>query len=461
MRRCGGMGLLGLALLAIAGCGDDGGSPQSPTRTATPLAPTPTSTAVSASATPTASPTTNPTAIQTFVAELFPPLVAPTPIATPTFGQALGIVVAVTLGNPQQRYYYAFGQFPSYSSSSTPEGPLLDLPPDQIAFEIGSNTKVFNATVLARAVLDDPPTQVKVTLDTPIQDLLGAAGVELQPPPGPNPTPVTLRALATQSATFPFYACNDTQPYVQSELWCFLNNWTPPYAADTYWSYSDAGFITLSECTSYAFNQTYGTADQLLMDLVVTPLDMSHTAIVSGPSSAPANLAQGFNQDVMGAYSRDPLPDYPADNAGSGNLTSTPADMLTFLEAQMGGVDDPGLAQAIALTQEEAFPSMGLAWQLGGHFLIKNGKLGGWTSYMIVNPELRVGVMVFSNTGDSDQSDDPDNLNTTLDMAGRRLAEKITNVTIPTFGWPTPPTPPTCPSAFPICVEATPTPTPS
>lgn len=457
---------LGL-VTTLAGCAGNGAPLASGTATVTAATALPTTATSASSATPTPSPTTNPTAIQTFVAGLFPPLIAPTP-SLAEYGQAVGIVVAVTLGNPEQRYYFAFGQFPKYPSQG-PDGELLDLAPQQIAFEIGSNTKVFNATVLARAIVNDPPPQVPITLDTPIQDLLGPAGVQLLPPPGPSPTPITLRSLATQTAAFPYYACNDSQPYVQSELWCFLDNWTPPYAPDTSWFYSDAGFITLAECTSYAYNQSYGTADQLIADLILTPLGMNETAIVSGPMDAPPNLAQGFNQNADGAYTQSVLPTYPADNAGSGNLTSTPADMLTFLEAQMGGVSDAGLAQAIALTQQEAFTSMGLAWQIAGDWVIKNGKLGGWTSYMIVNPALRIGVMVFCNTGDAEQTngrpnnpdDTSNNLDTTIDAAGRQLAEQIARATIPPFTWPSPATPPSCAAAFPTCPAATPTvPTP-
>ncbi len=439
-----GVGVLAFVIGLLPGCGGNDSSPPRAT-------PTPTVTG-----TPTTTPTPDTCAtIAVYANALFPTLVA-TPNSTPTPGeaQAIGIVAAVTLGSPEQRCYFAYGVFPQYGATD-PSGPLLELPAEQIEFEIGSNTKVFNTTVLAAAVNGNPPAQVEITLDTPVQDLVAAGGVHLQQPTGV----ITLRHLATQTATFVDHPCNDASPYTLDDLWCFLNNWVPQYPPSQYWFYSDVGFITLAECTSYAFYQEYGQADALIESLILQPLAMTDTVIISEENQYPdilARLAAGFTVTPEGRYVPTTLPPYPPDNAGSGNLTSTPADMMTFLEAQMGVGGTEALQAAIRLTQQPAETSMGLAWQLAPDgWLIKNGILGGWQTYMIVNPALKVGVMVFSNsgTGLSPNNRDMPGLDSAIDSHGRQLAERIAEVTVGPFTWATPSPDPSCATPFPTCSD--------
>lgn len=443
-RRDGGGTAMALAVALLVGCGGNDDSPPQATQTPT------------ITGTPTTTPTPDTCAtIGSIANALFPTIVA-APDTTPTPGEpkAVGIVAAVTLGRPEQRCFFSYGVFPQYGASN-PSGPLLDLPADQIEFEIGSNTKVFNAIVLAAAVNDNPPAQVKITLDTPVQDLVAAANVHLQQPTGT----ITLRHLATQTATFVDHPCNDASPYLQDDLWCFLNNWVPQYAPGQYWFYSDVGFITLAECTSYAFTQQYGNTDELIQDIILQPLAMTETVFLTEQNPHPeirARLAAAFEATPEGRYVPTTLPPYPPDNAGSGNLTATPADMMTFLEAQMGVGGNQALQDAIDLTQQPAEISMGLAWQLAAEgWLIKNGVLGGWQTYMIVNPALKVGVMVFSNSGTGLSPNDRDmpSLDNEVDSRGRQLAEGIAEVTVGPFTWATPSPDPSCPTPFPTCSD--------
>jgi CubicO group peptidase (beta-lactamase class C family) len=123
----------------------------------------------------------NANGIGTIIHRLFSPLVAPLGVPEPE--KSVGILVGVTVAG--QRYYFRFGQVNLHEGGT---GPVEDT----VVF-IGSNTKVFTATLLALAA-----SQTSVTQDTRVTDLL-PADIILKQPHGD----ILLWHLATHSAGFP------------------------------------------------------------------------------------------------------------------------------------------------------------------------------------------------------------------------------------------------------------------
>ena len=95
---------------------------------------------------------------------------------------------------------------------------------------------------------------------------------------------------------------------------------------------------------------------------------------------------------------------------GAGALRSTAADLLTFLDAQLGSAP-PGLAEAMRATHEprasRRAPSVGLGWMIlpdrdqPGPVLWHDGGTGGFRSVAGFVAEMEASVVVLSNSARS------------------------------------------------------------
>jgi beta-lactamase class C len=99
-----------------------------------------------------------------------------------------------------------------------------------------------------------------------------------------------------------------------------------------------------------------------------------------------------------------PFIDYNSAALGAGALTSTLADMLTFLDNQIA---PPAtiLGEAISLTQETQGHqnlSMGMAWQKGDGYFEKNGLAVGYATYMAFDKKSKFGIFAMANSRSSD-----------------------------------------------------------
>ena len=376
----------------------------------------------------------NPNGISTIVDRLFSPLVAPLGIPEPK--QSVGILVGATVAG--QRYYFRFGQVDLH------EGGTSSIE-DTVVF-IGSNTKVFTATLLALAA-----SQTSTTQDTRVTDLL-PSDVILKQPHGD----ILLWHLATHSAGFPTPVCGQRPAfgdYPFSSLGAFLNGFSPPYAPGRYWVYSNPGFALLGVLLSHAYaggdstfnwDATYQNWPALVVDRVTAPLGMTSTQV--DYSTVKAKVAQGYNYhpatSLPPAYKAVDPPNWVLTSAGlgAGALSSTLADMLTFLEAEISPPEgDLGLA--MRQTQKVHPPSnvlsMGLGWQLSNDYFDKNGGFDGYETYMAFDATHKVGVFVFGNTSGG--------AGDVITTSGRILLGELRGIQAMRSTFPTPPEVPQCP----------------
>ncbi|WP_394538090.1 serine hydrolase [Lysobacter enzymogenes] len=327
----------------------------------------------------------------------FEPLVARDAVAP---GLSPGLLVGVV--HDRARYCFGLGELPLCDGAGA--APAVE----DLVFMIGSNTKVFTATLLALSELGELPGS-HARLDTRVSELL-PVGVTLHEFDG---DPITLRHLATHTAGYPKGPCPPYTfgNYAFDASTRFLASFQPHYPPGRRWFYSNQGFALLGallagawadprQLTSAGWGPRYWRWPQLAMRRLVEPLGLSSTQV--GYAAVRDRLLRSFAIDG-GQYAGIEPAAIVMDSAalGAGALSSTLADMLSFLQRQFAPSDD-ALGRAIALTQLQAVDdlAMGLGWQLGEDLLYKDGLVQGYSSFMTVDPRQRVGVFAFANSRD-------------------------------------------------------------
>ena len=267
-------------------------------------------------------------------------------------------------------------------------------PDADTVFEIGSITKTFTATALAREVQTSP-----LTLDTPVAGLL--PGFHL---PSRGGKAITLGLLAEQFSGLPSLPGN-LQPadldnpyadYDEARLKRFLASYALPRDPGAAYAYSNLGFGLLGEALAGHAHLPYRA---LLHRDVLDPLGMSSTDTHLTPALR-AHLAPGH--DEMGKpaanWSFDVL-------AGAGALLSDGRDMLRYLEANMGRGKTP-LDAAMRLAHQPrrsigGDDRIGLAWMTrhtdAGDVIWHNGETGGYASFIGFAADGRRGVVILAN----------------------------------------------------------------
>jgi serine-type D-Ala-D-Ala carboxypeptidase/endopeptidase len=291
-----------------------------------------------------------------------------------------------------------FGSLLDQSGNPMPFSP--DTP-----FEIASITKTFTATVYAallqsgqvqrsdtlakylgsqapHAPVPQPPAEV---LDIPLFDLADyTSGLPADDENGDN---------TGDDVTYPT-SLDEYNNYTEQDMFNFLassqftTNVPPPEMVSMY-TYSNLGFSLLAIALQAAAGaDNFG---DLIGSEILLPLGMSETQVYG--SSLSALLPQGFDQ--KGIQQPTGWQRFPA-YYGAGGLVSTPNDMMTWLQFNMGMVASQSLGGVLPVVQSQAAPkvspTLGLGWFLDGrkqsglelNVIQKNGDLAGFCSQMVL-----------------------------------------------------------------------------
>ena len=313
-------------------------------------------------------------------------------------------------------------------------------------FELGSETKVFTADLLAYLVAEG-----RVSLDDEVQKYAPADIVV--PTWGEERKPLTLRDLATHQAGLPDYpenfdlgcgaddpGCANPRPgYEQMMMWHALQNHELLWEPGTKWLYSNFGFgllgMILSDVVTPDVPKAQPPAYQPALEgAFLDALGMSSTMLET-PS---ARLATPYSPENGYAF--------PWDNtnafSGAGGLISDADDMGTFVAAHLGylSTDAPLGVREMATTLQPqrsiaescslkpspphhppADPAsydckqvdfqMGLGWQLhadgrnvGVPWAFKDGGTQGSSTETSLAPGLGVGVTTLYTQARSSES---------------------------------------------------------
>ncbi|MFD0036791.1 serine hydrolase domain-containing protein [Streptomyces anulatus] len=230
-----------------------------------------------------------------------------------------------------------------HTGGSGEPGPV---PRELMGYELGSASKPFAGLLLARLV-----AQGRVRYADRAADLL-APGF----PVHPAVRRITLRHLLTHTSGLPglpadFYPQAvprwSTDPYggypADRVVRAFLRA-RPRHRPGTRWHYSNFAVSVLGHTLAAATGTPW---EVLLHQQVLAPLGLDATRVRPGPEGA----------DAVG-HRRDGTPVPALDTGGftaAGAVRATPLDLLTFLEAHLGGPDprdptprDPTLSAALA-----------------------------------------------------------------------------------------------------------------
>jgi D-alanyl-D-alanine-carboxypeptidase/D-alanyl-D-alanine-endopeptidase len=299
-------------------------------------------------------------------------------------GQYPALVIAVVDGD--RGGVYSYGKL---DQGNAPDADTV--------FEIGSITKTFTATLLAKAVLDG-----KLKLDMPVASLLPGFSI-----PSRNGKAITLENLAMQHSGLPrmptnIAPANENDPFADydgAKLKAFLAGYKLPRDPGSDYEYSNVGVGLLGYAMAQYAHVTY---DGLLHAQIVDPLGM-HASDTALSDRMRAHLASGHDESGKPAanWNFDAL-------VGAGAIKSSGADMLLFLKANMGLLRTP-LYPAMQLAQQPRASApairpddrIGLVWMTqhgdDGDVIWHNGGTGGYRSFIGFTGDRRHGVVVLTN----------------------------------------------------------------
>jgi CubicO group peptidase (beta-lactamase class C family) len=296
--------------------------------------------------------------------------------------EVVGCVVGIVRGGETQ--VLAYGETEK-GSKKAPDGKTI--------YEIGSASKAFTGVLLADAV-----NAGLVKLDDSLQTHV-PKGVKV---PVKDDKPMTLEHLATHTSGLPRLPSNmrpknPSNPYADytpKQMAEFLTSHELRRVPGEY-EYSNYGMGLLGHVLAKKQGTTY---EKLLIDRIAKPLGMSDTCITLN-----AEQRKRFAPPYNVSLAADKNWDVPT-LAGAGAIRSTANDLLKFLQASLADNKEP-LTKAIQLAFEKRHTmedglAIGLGWHIARDGITRwhNGMTGGYSSWISVVPEAKVGVVVLSNT---------------------------------------------------------------
>jgi len=270
-------------------------------------------------------------------------------------------------------------------------------------FNIASVRKVFEAIVLAQAVLRG---------GLRFDDRVAQYVTELQH--GGTIREVTLGQLASHTSGLLLPTDHPPWPdhgYTLDGFIHALNAWTPepgqrPGQVHTY---THAGYVLLQLALERRFGLPIG---QLISQRVLKPLGMHATVLpthhLDDEHTPLPGAVQGYGEagEPIGVPgNQQSYYEFP----GTGQMFSSARDLATLLAAYLGDDEtDPDLRMAMQLTQRGVFrisphATQALAWEVnnfGGPTIVdKPGGVDNASAYIGMVPGQRLGVVILTNRG--------------------------------------------------------------
>jgi CubicO group peptidase (beta-lactamase class C family) len=258
---------------------------------------------------------------------------------------------------------------------------------EQTLFEIGSVSKTLTATLGAYAVvkgamqLDD-----KASRHAPW--LKGSAFDS-----------ITMGELATYSAGgLPLQFPEEVDS--SEKMRAYYRQWAPVYSPGSHRQYSNPSIGLFGHLAASSLKQPFAP----LMEQTLLPgLGMHHT-YVNVPKQAMASYAYGYSKEDKPIRVN---PGMLADEAYG--IKTSSADLLRFVKANIGGVDDKALQQAISLTHQGHYSvggmTQGLGWESYAYPVTEQTLLAGNSAKVILEanptaaPRESGSQVLFNKTG--------------------------------------------------------------
>lgn len=291
--------------------------------------------------------------------------------------QLVGLSVGLVHGGASYVHHYG-----------TTERGRLRPPTSRTIYAIASITKTFTGTLLAQAAVAG-----NVRLDDDVRKHLDGEfpGLQFQG------QPVRLFHLLNHRSGLPTDLAPPGAASDPASLYDRLREvvlTTPPGRE---FHYSNAAAQLLGRVLERVGGASY---EQLVHRRIAAPLGMQDTSLILTPAGH-TRLATGYDESGRA------VSDDTARLQAAGGLKSSLADMLAYARWHMEERD-----AAVRLSHQPTFVeghySVGLNWQIltadGRRVLWQEGTVPGYTSYCIVEPELRLALVVLANESDPGSS---------------------------------------------------------
>lgn len=252
---------------------------------------------------------------------------------------------------------------------------------EQTLFEIGSVSKTYTSTLGAYAVvkggfkIDD-----KVSRHAPW--LKGSAF-----------DGITMAELATYSAGgLPLQFPDEVESVEQMQA--YYRQWTPAYQPGSHRQYSNPSIGLFGYLAASSLQQPFA---RLMEQTLLPGLGMHHTYL-EVPKQAMGDYAYGYSKEDKPIRVN---PGMLADEAYG--IKTSSADLLAFVKANISGVDDKALQQAISLTHQGRYSvgemTQGLGWESYAYPVSEQTLLAGNSSAVIYNANPVKPVAASQETG--------------------------------------------------------------
>ena len=300
-------------------------------------------------------------------------------------------------------------------------------------FRIASHSKLFTAISIMQL-----REQGKVRLDDPVSQHLSWFRVK---PAGDDDGPITVEQLLTHSSGLPREAgdhwVTGKFPTAEEVRTIVATDRQAAFAPAVRWKYSNLAYTIAGMVVEQASGMKW--ADYVQAN-ILAPLGMSSSSVDKDVEG----MAVGYGSRVPNAAEREVFPFTDARGmAAATGMTSTVSDMAKFVSAQfrVGPRGGNRILGSASLREMHRVRSMENNWLTGngigfGQRRVNNrlwmghgGGYPGYTTQTFFNLDSKVGVIVFTNTNDSNVGDIATQLiNTVGDAVIRASAEKPNQV---------------------------------
>lgn len=272
----------------------------------------------------------------------------------------------------------------------------------QTVYRMGSISKVLTAMAIMQLVENS-----KIELDAPVTRYLPEFSMKSR---GKATDAITVRQLLTHHSGVPTDLMKGADTLHPDSLKVVVNRLKDEYTAfapGDVFLYSNLGYAVLGRIIEVVSQLPYET---YIRRNIFTPLDMTHSGFHAGDFAV--------NQTSTGYMNGHPGTLYPMREISAGALYASTADIAKLIQSVFAG----GAPLLKAATQRQMLTrqnsdcpmdldvAMGLGWQLTRQLpKDKNAGLTAWhdgwlwhfSSYMLVLPEHKLGVIVAANTDTS------------------------------------------------------------
>lgn len=274
----------------------------------------------------------------------------------------------------------------------------------QTKFRMASHSKLFTATSIMQL-----REQGKVRLDDPVAKYLPWFQVK---PAGSDDPPITVEELLMHASGLPREAGAHWTTWefpTQEELRKLMPERQAAFAPDVRWKYSNLAYSIAGMVVEAASGEPW--ADYVQRH-IFQPLGMTASSVDQNVSG----LAVGYGRRMPdGSRAIMPFVDARGMGAATG-ITSTVEDMAKFVSAQLrtGRMGGNQILSTGSLREMHRVRMLENNWQRGNAigfavsrvgdkvFIGHGGGYPGYTTQTTINLDARVGVIVLTNTNDSD-----------------------------------------------------------